>query len=562
MKKVLILLSFVAAVSIASAAFLDRPWQPLFDAVHSDFASIYALEDFKRVKFGWDREIVFDQLRTNLIDLGEHASVTDVRMAFKRTFESAKDYHSGIYFKGDWLTSELPFGIRTVDGHSYVTYVNRAEAPSDTFPVHIGDELVRFGGVPVAQALTRLARRPFVNRTTDLSYADRYLTRRPAFNGLPLPDGAVHMDFMRRDGRGVHLDREWKKVPNTPFSDAILTKKLAPGEFPEEFAAKIDRVEAAVTSGGIDLVNGIGARAPFVPALGRTSWHSDGRAFFYATIGRTARGTRVGFIRIATYIPAKATESIAEFDALIARMQAETDILVLDQTNNGGGSVLYFYELLSHLISRPVPATLRFRWSLQPMNFHLGMKWEDIETSLRAVRDDNVAKKVLGSDITGYPVTAETANGVYAEAEAVLADMKTGGARLSRSMPLLQIAQINPKGHVYSKPIIMLENEWSFSAADMAPAVLQDLGRAKIFGSPAPGVGAYVISREAPANDPYGIWVYSVAMAEVRRARNQPIENSGVRPDFPYDLQPIDLTEGFLGYRSALTQAVDESAHH
>jgi hypothetical protein len=562
MKKISILLGFFAVVSIASAAFLDHPWQPLYDAVHADFKSIYALEDFKRTKFGWDREYAFDRLRSDLTDLGDHPSATDVHVAFKHLFESAKDYHSGIYFKGAWSSSELPFGIRTVEGHSYVSYVNRAEAPSDTFPVSIGDELVRFGGMPVAQVLARLARRPIVNRATDLSYADRYLTRRPGYNGFPLPDGAVHMDFMRRDGRGVHLDREWKKVPNSPLAETLFRKKLSPGEFPEEFAAKIDRANATLATGGTDLVNGIGGRLPFVPVPGRTNWTSDDSAFFFATTGRTARGTRVGFIRIGTYIPEKATESIAEFDALIARMQSDTDVLVLDQTNNGGGSVLYFYELLSHLISRPVPATLRFRWSLQPMNFHLGMKWEDIEMKLRAVRDPTGAKQVLGNDITGYPVNADTANGAYAEAEAVLADIKSGGSRLSRSMPLLQITQINPKGHVYTKPIIMLENEWSFSAADMAPAILQDLGRAKIFGTSAPGLGAYVISRDAPANDPYGVWFYSVAMAEVRRARNVPIENNGVRPDIAYDLEPIDLTDGFRGYRSALTQAVDEIAHH
>lgn len=191
------------------------------------------------------------------------------------------------------------------------------------------------------------------------------------------------------------------------------------------------------------------------------------------------------------------------------------------------------------------------------MNYHLGQKWSELDAKLQNVTSDAEARAVLGNDVGGYPVDLDVARGVRAEARAVLADTQAGGSRLSRSMPLFMIDRIVPKGNVYRKPIIMLQNEFSFSAADMAPAVLQDLRRAKIFGTQAPGLGAYVISRTPPKGNPFGIWFHSVSMAEVRRDRGVPIENNGVKPDVTYDLRPVDFTDGFRGYKEALTRFAD-----
>lgn len=196
------------------------------------------------------------------------------------------------------------------------------------------------------------------------------------------------------------------------------------------------------------------------------------------------------------------------------------------------------------------------------MNFHLGKEWKVLEESLRDVSSDEEARRVLGNDLRGYPVDLAVAKGVYQEAKNVLQDIAQTDTRISRPMPLLMIDKIVPKGRPYVKPIVMLQNEWSFSAADMAPAVMQDIGRAVIFGVKAPGMGAYVTSRAPPAENPLNVWFHRLSMAEVTRARGAPIENNGVDPDHVRELTIDDLTKKFVDYRRELTNVVDRIANN
>lgn len=540
-------------IPAAPPAAADAEWEPLFENVASDFEKIYALEDYKYRRFKWIREKELDLLHSHLVDLGKRFSVTNAQRLFKTFFRRTRDYHSDIFYQTEIASAELPFGVRTVDGRAYVTQVNRALAPKERFPAVIGDELVEFDSMPVKEALNRLIPRPLNAVITDRSDADRFLTKRPGYQGWGLPKGNIALVFRRKaDQRLFRIEWKWRMVPNTVSRFAALDRPLVdPRVLMDEADAHRTFVE------DVDLINTVGYRDPFVPAIGKTKWRSDDRATFFAEIGVTQRGTRVGFVRVPSYYPRNPAAAVAEFEALMARMQSDTDVLIYDQTNNGGGSVLYFYELLSRMIRQPVRSPLHWRWSLQPMNFHLGKSWKELEESLRDVASDEQARKILGDSVSGYPVTLEVARGVYREASNVLEDIERTKFRVSRPMPLLMIEKIVPKGRPYVKPIILLQNEWSFSAADMAPAVMQDIGRAVIFGVKAPGLGAYVISRAPPAVNPLNVWFHRLSMAEVTRARGAPIENAGVEPDVRHELTDEDLTRNFSDYRRKLTDLAD-----
>ncbi len=545
--------NFPVRAEVLPAPAVAADWEPLFENVASDFETIYALEDYKYRRFKWRREKELDLLYSHLVDLGKRFSPPAAQRLFKTFFRRTRDYHSDIFYQTDIASAELPFGVRTVDGRAYVTQVNRSLAPKDRFPAAIGDELVEFDGMPVKEALNRLIPRPLNAVITDRTDADRFLTKRPGYQGWGLPKGDITLVFRRKaDRRVFRIEWKWRMVPNAVAFSAALDRPLVdPRVLMDEVAARRTYVE------DVDVINTVGYRDPFVPAIGRTKWRSDDRAQFFAEIGVTERGTRVGFVRVPSYYPRNPAAAVAEFEGLMARMQADTDVLIYDQTNNGGGSVLYFYELLSRMIRQPVRSPLHWRWSLQPMNFHLGKSWKDLEESLRDVSTDEQARKVLGDTVAGYPVTLEVARGAYREASNVLEDIDRSKLRVSRPMPLLMIDKIVPKGRPYAKPIILLQNEWSFSAADMAPAVMQDIGRAVIFGTKAPGLGAYVISRAPPAVNPLKVWLHRLSMAEVTRARGAPIENAGVEPDVPHELTDEDLTRNFSAYRRKLTDLAD-----
>jgi len=95
----------------------------------------------------------------------------------------------------------------------------------------------------------------------------------------------------------------------------------------------------------------------------------------------------------------------------------------------------------------------------------------------------------------------------------------------------------------YDKPILLLTDEFSTSAADNFAAVLQDSGVAKLFGYRTAGAGGNVV------NYPAGFFsegmVLLSQMLTVRPSlqtspgfpASRYIENVGVRPDIEYDYQ-------------------------
>ncbi len=533
----------------SQASRKESTWEALFEKIADDFKRIYALEDHKFAEFRWELEGEFELLREHLEDVGTLASIRETQALFKTFFRRTRDYHSDIFYRGEDAAATLPFGVRTVDRRAFVTHVDRSVASEERFPISAGDELLEFDGMPVTTALNRLILRPLNHIPTDRSDADRYLTNRPGYQGWGLPEGRIPLVFRKlSSGRVVRTTLVWKRIPHSaatlaPVKDWMLDPRAVLDEQTNRYKFIED----------VDTVTSIGYRDPFVPSLGRVLWRAPDQARFFAEITRTETGTRIGFVRVPSYFPKDPVAHVREFESLMDRMQKGADVLVFDQTNNGGGSILYFYELLSRMIARPVNVPLRLRWSLQPRNYHLGKDWAELESALRSVGTDEEAQQILGDTIDGYPVDLKLARGVYREAKAVLEDIAHTDWKLSRPMHLLSIDSVRPKGRPFTKPLILLQNEWSYSAADIVPAMLQDIKRAVVFGATAPGLGAYVIGRSPPKDNRLDVWLYRLSMAEVRRANGKrPIENHGVIPDVHHDVSVRDLTGKFVDYRRKL----------
>ncbi len=103
-----------------------------------------------------------------------------------------------------------------------------------------------------------------------------------------------------------------------------------------------------------------------------------------------------------------------------------------------------------------------------------------------------------------------------------------------------------PAAVVYTKPMIVLVDEFSISAADIFPSMIQDNGRAPLVGMRTSGGGGSVSSW------PTGFYSESVALnTNTLVVRKTPIvtqdlpaapyvENIGARPDFPLDYMTRD----------------------
>src|SRR4029450_7653608 len=98
-----------------------------------------------------------------------------------------------------------------------------------------------------------------------------------------------------------------------------------------------------------------------------------------------------------------------------------------------------------------------------------------------------------------------------------------------------------PAPGAYTKPLMVLVDEFSASGADMFPAIIQDNHRGPIFGMRTMGAGGSVVAYQATA---YTESIFRVTVSLMNRANpvsvpgfpTAPyIENIGVRPDIVQD---------------------------
>jgi C-terminal processing protease CtpA/Prc len=103
-----------------------------------------------------------------------------------------------------------------------------------------------------------------------------------------------------------------------------------------------------------------------------------------------------------------------------------------------------------------------------------------------------------------------------------------------------------PAANAYTKPIVLLVNELSAGPAEFLAAMLQDGGRAVVFGGATAGLGTTSNSYPVGAYAE-GYAAVSVALAVRPGVVSAPgfpatsyIENIGVRPDVPYDVFTLE----------------------
>jgi C-terminal processing protease CtpA/Prc len=228
----------------------------------------------------------------------------------------------------------------------------------------------------------------------------------------------------------------------------------------------------------------------------------------------------------------------------IAWMQDNTDGLIVDVMRNNGGNACYNEEIQRRLI---------------PYQFR------GIGREIRATRQW----------VSRFSEALELARQRRAEPhviallEARLKDISTayGEARgRTGALPICsESLERQPAAVTYKKPLMVLIDEFSTSAADAFPAVIQDARRGPLFGMRTRGAGGTVESFD------FGIFSEATASANIAmHQRLQPVvtpdyptapyvENIGVRPDIDYDHMTVDnLLSGGRQFVDAFTGAMLE----
>ncbi|MBI2386098.1 MAG: protease-like activity factor CPAF, partial [Elusimicrobia bacterium] len=573
--------SFSPAPAPASATQTQRRMLASLYQVASIFAEQYAPLDMKKDRFQLDLKREYDAAKAAVLANPE-ITTRQFQDLLAKLVASMRDYHVSISFHST-ESSKLPFSVAGAEGRYYLTYIDREKLPLEAFPFKMGDEVVAFAGKPTAEAVKEIAGRMTGNTAeTDMRMAEMFLTnRRRARGDNDIPQGGAEI-VIRSKGQFYKVVMPWDYTPELIAQDVPLRNAglLEPEGFAGGSAGAVragffNSVGKAIVAAVHPLVElfknmaseaadnpfMIGARKSFVPRLGKVLWRSDDDSHFDAYIFETKDGKKKGYIRIAAYDGAYA--EVREFAKIIAKFQAETDALVIDQVSNPGGSVFYLYALASHLTDKPL-VTPRHRLLIGESDAH-----ESADFLLQLMRQQQGGaaklkakkKKVKAGEeeeppnAGGYPVDGKFMSLMVQSAQFILKTFNAG-RRLTDLVHVKGVADIDPAPKAeerYTKPILLLTNALDFSGGDFFPAIMQDNKRATILGVRTAGAGGIV---NAYAVDQFGIDHLSATGSLAERPDGRPIENLGVTPDIPYEITAKDLRTGFAEYRWKILKAL------
>jgi hypothetical protein len=442
--------------------------------------------------------------------------------------------------------ARLGFVTDVYDSRVVIDSIDRFQLPAAAFPFEVGDELVSLDGITAEDWLQRLSpyRQSANRRSTRRLAAELITIRRQAIIPWAAQIGDSATVVIRRQSG----EEETYEIPWDKFGDPV--EEIGPVPSP------VERVLRAMHAGGegfagddatpvwlkplepwtnvrtsfgpVEGVRGYGSRVPYysLPAnfqtrLGQSSAHA-----FYSGVYETG-GLRLGFLRIPSFSPSIGTASaLQQLDVEIAFFNANTDALVVDVTRNPGGSVLFVNEIARRLIP------YRFR--------SLGFRLRATANFVASFNSSLALARVFGLPddvVEAQKQSFEEVLRAFREERGLTAPLPLTSAFLELD------PATTPAGAplAYSKPLIMLIDEFSASGGDMLPATLQDARRGPLVGYRTMGLGGSVVDFSGPSYTESSVRS-TVSLIQRNQDVVTPeypaapyIENIGVRPDVELD---------------------------
>jgi len=575
----------------------------------ADFNQLAALYAKNYGPYEWKRDVMgFDALALKPWLDRISATKTDVDFwdLCVQYVASLQDSHDE-YTLPSTYDAWLHFNADIYDGKVLIDGIDRAYLSRIDYPFTTGDELISVDGRPVAELIKEF--RPYsVNgmgnplsrdRLAVGTITERYQGWYPRAGSTPAKstivvkraDGTVesytiawdsvgtplttagivptpHAANPRADGELASLTRHKPRksgsadrpyVPHSGESDAPQTRTeawgLAQADAPTATTPEPmpDYMQPLAALGQMDALKGEGQAGGLSP-FGRLTPVFNPPAGFRLRLGSrttdlflsgtfTVGTDTVGFIRIPTFSPSSTTVALQQFAAEMAFFQQNTSALLIDVMANGGGSICYaqaiagllqtkdFYS--SNLYLRATAGWLSsFANSLQSAKNQAAPGWvialygayvNDIQNSLKQNRAMTGALPICGFSATASPT---------------------------------------PGG--YTKPIVVVTDNFTLSAAEMFSASLQDSGRATFIGMRTDGGGGNVISIANATV--YAEGSTRMTQSYVVRAKTvqnpgfpaaNVIENTGVYPDIVLDYMTADnLATGGTDFIAKVSKAI------
>jgi hypothetical protein len=350
----------------------------------------------------------------------------------------------------------------------------------------------------------------------------------------------------RQSGAMETYQISWQKT-GTPLEVGPLAKgppSTANSEAPDYMRLLEEtRWSGVGEQGSLTGVLNFGGRLPiFAAGLPSTFTRRLGLGsadFFYSGTFKYEELT-LGYIRIPNYAPPSSSVASQQFQSEIDFMNANTDGLIVDEMRNTGGSLCFGEDIATRLIPYPFQAT----------GFQLRAFWTRVLGFYNAwinARDMGAPADVVAQYQLVYNALAD-ANGQL--------------RGLTEPVPLCTSSlNRNPAAGAYTKPLMLLIDEFTISTADSVANMIQSSGRGLLYGMRTDGAGGNNTTYDA---GPFSEGTAGMTIGIQTRPRpftipGYPtsiyIENVGVRPEIVNDYMTREnlLQNGAPFVRSFLT---------
>ena len=548
------LLCTISALPVAAQLAVEQKVND-FQNMTALYAKRYAPYEWKKLAFKFDIFAIspwLDRVK---------ASKTDIDF-----FEICAEYVASLHDTHSSFTApyrfvaDLGIVVDIYDGKLLIEGINRAYLPADRFPFQAGDEVVSVDGKSMDEWIAYFSRfRQWGSPLTTRRSAADAITYRPSSlyaRALELGDSATVV-VNRANGAMESYTVPWTKTgypganigpvpspkarpsPSASVSPAsrqdspdymALLNQMRNWRLPETDPILQGEVLNEETGEVVPrrYLLGIGGRAPvFTLPTGFEQRLGKGTDFHYSGT-YSSGGLRIGYLRVPGF--STTATSLRELTQEIAYFQANTDGLIVDVMRNGGGDC-YMLSLASYLI--PTDNFYFFGQLLRPSLASIN----NFQNAINATKRSNGPQWVIDL-YTTYLTQIQSA---YMENRGVT------GSIPACSLSFENSPATDNRGAViaYTKPLIILVDEFSISAADIFPAMMQDNKRGVVVGMPTSGGGGFVSGwplfySEASVSNTDSLVVrnHSIVTAEFPEAPY--VENIGTRPDIKLDYMTQD----------------------
>jgi len=567
------------------------------------YAKNYGPYELHRDLFGFDLYNIqpwLDQVNNSKTDLDFY----DILARYVGSFKSGHD----VFLVPSDFFAWLHMSVDVYDGKVLIDGVDRAYLPRARYPFTIGDEIVSVDGVAAADWIQSYM--PYANFANPVSRTrsgagsiilrfqeifpgavnignnatlavnlqatgatqnyvipwDKFGTPLLQEGPVPSPHGTTPASRWHRPVPGTSdtslvgpptlalkgIDAEDLTIPVNPWGTFTGVRQPGPGRNVPSYMQPLAKLwKAQHTSAYRGDANNLGAFDPlFNPPAGFKLRLGNGAEDEFVSGTYTSGTTRIGLIRIPSFVPFTSVQNAEdEFEGEMQYFQKNVDAVVVDVMNNPGGDACYAQDLVSFMNPKPfngvnVEIRATASWVL------------DFSSALSDAENFGAPQWVI--DV--YGAYLKEVQQAYSENRGMTGMLPLCGPSLTAT----PATDSNGNNVPFTKPIVVLTDTYSVSSAEVFSLLLQDAGRATLFGMRTDGDGGN--DPEFPTATAYTEGSAVISVDLLTRAQSVMVpgfpsmpyyEGVGVYPDVIQDYMTKDnLLNGGRTFVSAFTTAV------